>query len=71
MTDERKNQKAKIENLDANKEKAQELTEGEAEKTRGGARGAPLDARALGLSLADRLLARGADGILREIYGRA
>jgi len=33
--------------------------------------GAPLDARALGLSLADRLLARGADGILREIYGKA
>jgi len=33
--------------------------------------GAPLDARDLGLSLADRLLARGADGILREIYGKA
>jgi hydroxymethylbilane synthase len=33
--------------------------------------GAPSDARDLGLSLADRLLARGADGILREIYGRA
>ena len=33
--------------------------------------GATSDARDLGLSLADRLLARGADGILREIYGRA
>jgi hydroxymethylbilane synthase len=33
--------------------------------------GAVADARDLGLRLGDRLLERGADGILQEIYGGA